>query len=158
MTIDGRCTKLAICGLAMLGAMAGLAIRAPAADAIKGGSWEFISQLQGAPMPHPQPGTQSPPGGGIAATQTLCIEPDKAVPTDPRQGCRIDRTQRNGGTVSWSGSCTTQQGTVRSDGVAHYSGETMDGTLTTRIPQPNGGTMDTSQRITGRYLGPCAAR
>jgi hypothetical protein len=64
--------------------------------------------------------------------------------------------QRNGGTVSWATTCTTGQGTVRSQGVARYAGDTMDATLITQVPRPNGGTMETSQRISGRYLGPCA--
>lgn len=144
--------KPTICGLALLALMIGSAIPARAADAIKGGNWEFTSQLQGLA------GAAAPSGGVVGSTQMLCINAERAVPTDPRQGCTIDRTQRNGGTVSWTGTCTTPQGKVRSEGVAQYSGDTMQATLTTHIPQPNGNTLDTSQRITGRYRGACAAR
>jgi hypothetical protein len=137
-----------------------------AADAIKPGRWEFTSQMQTPAMPAtPQlpPGvtlplgvTMPPAGGGMNVTHTSCIETDKAVPTDPRPECKIDRMQRDGGTVSWATTCTTGQGTIRSQGVARYSGDTMNSTLITQVPQAGGNTMETTQRITGRYLGPCA--
>jgi len=132
-----------------------------AQDAVKRGRWEFTSQLQTPAMPQMPPGVslppgvQAPPGGGMSATHTSCIDPEKAVPTDPRSECRVDGMQRNGGTITWSTTCTTPQGTVRSEGVAHYRGDTMEGTMTTRVPTANGQTMDNTQRITGRYLGPC---
>ena len=140
------------------------ALPAHSAEAIKPGRWEFTSQMQAMGMPQLPPGASLPagvqtrPGGGLGVAHTLCIEPDKAVPTDPRPECKIDNLRRTGATVSWSNTCTTQQGTVRSEGVAHYAGDTMEADLTTHIPQPDGRTMQTSQRITGRYQGPCAAR
>src|SRR5207245_3950170 len=97
---------------------------ADAAETIKPGRWEFTSQMQmpgGAQLP---PGTSLPQGvqsrpGGVGATHTSCIDPDTAVPTDPRPECRVERMQRDGARITWSTSCTTAQGTVRSDGVAH---------------------------------------
>jgi hypothetical protein len=130
-----------------------------AADAIKPGRWEFTARMQMPAMPPGvslPPGVSAPPGSGVNATHTGCIEPDKAVPTDPRPECKIDRMKRNGGTVSWATTCTTRQGSVRSQGVARYAGERMDGTLITQVPQANGRTMETKQQITGRYLGSCA--
>jgi uncharacterized protein DUF3617 len=133
-----------------------------AADAIKPGRWEFTSQMQMPAMPQLPPGVtlppgmSLPPGGGVKTTHTLCVEPDKAVPTDPRPECKIDRMQRDGGTINWATICTTAQGTVRSQGVAHYTGDKMEASLSTQVPQADGRTMDTSQHITGRYLGPCA--
>jgi hypothetical protein len=131
-----------------------------AADVIKSGRWEFTARMQ---MPAMPPGMSMPSGmaspaagGGVNATHTGCIEPDKAVPTDPRPECKIDRMVRKGGTVTWATTCTTAQGSVRSQGVAHYAGQRMDATLITQVPQANGGTMETKQRITGRYLGSCA--
>lgn len=138
------------------------ATAAYAADAIKPGKWEFTSQMQMGAMPALPPGltlppgVTIPPGGGMSATHASCIDPDKAVPTDPRPECKIDRMQRDGATVSWATTCTTGQGSVRSQGVARYSGNTMDATLITQVPQANGATMETKQRIAGRYLGPCA--
>jgi len=132
-----------------------------AQDAVKGGRWEFTSQLQTPAMPHLPPGVSLPPavqtqpGGGMSATHTSCVDPERALPADPRSGCKVDDMTRNGGTITWSTTCTTQQGTVRSDGVAHYRGDTMEATMTTHVPTGNDRTMDNSQRITGRYLGPC---
>ena len=131
-----------------------------AADAVKPGKWEFTSQMQMPAMPPLPPGVSLPAGvqprpGGVSATHTGCVDPDRAVPTDPRHECTIDRMTRTGGTVSWATTCATAQGTVRSEGVAHYSGDTMEATLTTHIPQAGGRAIETSQRITGHYLGPC---
>jgi hypothetical protein len=129
-----------------------------AAGVIKSGRWEFTARMQMPPMPAGAslPSGMAPPTAGVNATHTGCIEPDKAVPTDPRPECKIDRMVRNGGTVTWATTCTTAQGSVRSQGVARYAGERMDGTLITQVPQANGGTMETKQSITGRYLGSCA--
>jgi hypothetical protein len=133
-----------------------------AADAVKPGRWEFTSQLQMPAKAQLPPGVQLPPGmsvppsGGAGASNTLCVQPDKAVPTDPRPECKLDRMRRNGGTVNWATICKTAQGTVRSRGIAHYTGDTMEARLSTQVPQANGGTMETSQRIVGKYLGPCA--
>jgi Protein of unknown function (DUF3617) len=140
---------------------AGTVISASAAETIKPGRWEFTSQMQmpgGAQMPSGTslpPGVQARPGGGMSATHTSCINPDRAVPTDPRPECRVERMQRNGATIVWSSSCTTGQGVLRSDGVAHYAGNSMEATLTTHVPGHGGAVMDTKQHITGRYLGAC---
>jgi hypothetical protein len=145
------------------GAAVSVAAPANAADSVKPGRWEFTSQMQAPAMPQLPPGTQLPPGiqlqpgGGMKVSHTSCVDPERAVPTDPRPECKIDRMERNGGTVSWATTCNTAQGTVRSEGIAHYAGDNMQATLTTHIPQQGGRSMDTSQRISGRYLGPCAA-
>jgi hypothetical protein len=156
--------RLAAAAMLLAAFQVGTAMSAGAAETIRPGRWEFISQMQmpgGAQLPPgaslPQ-GVQARPGGGMSATHTSCIDPDKAVPTDPRPECRVDRMQRNGATITWSSSCTTAQGTVRSDGVARYAGNSMDATLTTHVPGQGGAVMDTRQRITGRYLGPCTGR
>jgi hypothetical protein len=138
-------------------ALAGMAVGpAQAADSVKPGNWEFNAQMEMTPPPgeKPPPGVQ-PRLGGVGVKHTGCIEPDKAVPIDPRPECKIDRMTRNGGTVSWATTCTTPRGPVRSEGVAHYAGDTMEAALTTRIPQPGAAAIETRQRITGRYLGPC---
>ncbi len=151
--------------LLMLALPAAMAVTdAQAADAIKGGRWEFTSQMQMAmpQMPKLPPGVSLPPGmalkpgGGMSVTHTACVDPDKAVPSDPRGECKIDRMQRDGSTVKWSTTCKTKEGTAHSEGEAHYSGDTMEATMTTEVPQANGKTMKTSQHITGHYLGPCA--
>jgi hypothetical protein len=42
--------------------------------------------------------------------------------------------------------------------VAHYTGDTMEATLTAHMIGPNGQPVDNPGRITGRYLGACDAR
>jgi len=131
------------------------------ADTVKPGQWEFTSQMQmpgGAQLP---PGMQAPsgtsmqPGAGMRSTYRTCIDSEKAVPSDPRGACKIDNVRRNGATVSWTGTCTTAQGAVRSEGVARYSGDTMQANLTTHVPGTGGQVMNTTQHITGHYLGAC---
>jgi Protein of unknown function (DUF3617) len=132
------------------------------ADTVKPGQWEFTSQMQmpgGTQLP---PGVQLPagssmqPGAGMRSTYRACIDSEKAVPSDPRGTCKIDNVRRTGATVTWTGTCTTGQGPVRSEGVAHYSGDRMEANLTTHVPGAGGQGMKTTQHITGHYLGACA--
>ena len=137
--------------LALLAVSPGGGAGAAAVDAVKPGRWEFTSQLQ---LPGAPPTTAAAPAGA-SASHTMCVDPDKAVPADPRPECKTERMSREGGTVNWATACTSPRGAVRSDGVAHYRGDAMEASLTTHIPQPDGHTIDTHQRIIGRYLGPC---
>jgi hypothetical protein len=166
--------RLWIAALTMALASTGLAVGAGAAEAVlpvqarvladtvKPGQWEFTSQMQmpgGMQLP---PGVQAPsgtsmqPGAGMQSTYRACVDSERAVPSDPRGTCKIDNVRRNGATVTWTGTCTTGQGAVRSEGTAHYSGDTMQANLTTHVPGANGQTMKTTQHITGHYIGACA--
>ena len=130
------------------------------ANTVKPGQWEFTSQMQMPGVPKLPPGVQLPPNvqmqqGGMQSTYKTCVDSERAVPSDPRGQCKIEHVQRNGATVTWTGICATKQGTVRSEGVAHYSGDTMEANLTTEVPGANGQAMKTSQHISGHYLGAC---
>jgi len=130
-------------------------------DTVKPGQWEFTSQMQMPGMPQLPAGTSVPPNvqmqqGNMRSTYRTCVDSERAVPSDPRGQCKIDNVRRDGATVTWTGACATGQGTVRSDGVARYSGNTMEATLTTNVPGAGGQSMKTTQHITGHYLGPCA--
>lgn len=134
---------------------------AHAADAIKPGKWEFTARLQNAVPPKLPEGVKLPPGvklpaGGMAVTHTQCIDTEKAVPSDPRRACKIDSIKRDGTAISWRTTCHGAQGTAESAGSARYSGDTMVATMNTRTPNGSGGYLDTTQHITGRYLGACA--
>jgi hypothetical protein len=131
------------------------------ADTVKPGQWEFTSQMQMPGMPQMPAGSSLPPNvqmqaGGMKSTYRTCIDAEKAVPSDPRGQCKIDNVRRDGATISWTGTCATGQGAVRSEGVARYSGDTMDANLTTHVPGANGQAMKTTQHITGHYVGACA--
>jgi Protein of unknown function (DUF3617) len=131
------------------------------ADTVKPGQWEFTSQMQMPGMPQIPAGAQMPPNmqmqaRGMKSTYRTCIDSERAVPSDPRGQCKIENVRREGATISWTGTCATGQGTVRSEGVARYSGDTMEANLTTHVPGANGQAMKTTQHITGHYVGACA--
>jgi len=143
---------------------------AQAADPIKSGEWEFSTQLQAPSMRELPAGTSLPPGaqpaasgggmpgGGMKVTHTQCVEPDKAVPSDPRRECKVEKMERKGSVIAWSTSCKGAQGTVESAGTARYSGDTMVANLNVHAPNGRGGVLETTQHIMGRYLGPCPAK
>jgi hypothetical protein len=146
------------------------AVPAFAADAIRAGKWEFSAQLQLPTMPKLPPGVQLPPGinigaGGINVTRTQCIDSATPIPADmrpPRQQhgqCKVGRLDSKDGTVSWEATCSQSDGSVvHSDGVAHYTGDKMEATMKTRVSGGPGGTNESSQHVTGSYLGPCDAK
>ena len=107
--------------------------------------WQFTSQGD---MPAPSSGSQTE----ISGSFTNCIDPARTVPVDPRFSCKVNGMNRNGAAVTWATTCTTPHGTFQSQGMAQYSGDTMSGTLTTYVPMIGG---QVTQRISGRYLGPC---
>jgi hypothetical protein len=143
---------------------------AQAADMIKAGKWEFSAQIQVPNMPKLPPGVQLPPGvnigaGGINTTRTACLDSARPVPADmhpPTQQhgkCNVGAVNKNGNTITWETSCTQSDGSVmHSDGVAHYTGDTMEATVKTRVTGGTGGISETAQHITGRYLGACDAK
>jgi hypothetical protein len=120
-----------------------------APEVLRAGRWQFTAQPPALPFGFSLPsGVQGQPGG---ASFTSCIDPALPVPTDPRLACTVDGMNRSGTTITWATTCSILQGTFRSEGVAQYSGETMSGTMTTRVPVLG----QLTQRISGRYLGPC---
>lgn len=129
-----------------------------AVDAIRAGKWQFTTEMQMPAGMQPAPGGQVQPGGSTRMTRTACITPANPVPaaTEGNVQCKVDNERRNGGTVSWTMTCTPPQGRpVRSDGVAHYTGDAMEATFTTHLTAPDGHAVDNLGRITGRYLGAC---
>lgn len=138
--------------------------RAPAADAVKPGQWEFDTQLQAPAMPELPAGaslpagTRTAAGGGMKVTHTQCVEPDKAIPTDPRRECNVEKMERKGSVLTWSTTCKAPQGTVESAGTARYRGDTMEANLNVRAPNGRGGFIETTQHVTGRYIGPCPGK
>ena len=127
-----------------------------AAEEIKSGKWQFTTHMQ---MPV-SPGASTGPGSGPGMTRTACVDAANPVPPETQQGnvqCKVDKVERNGGVVSWSMTCSSPQGPIQSSGAARYSGDTMEATLTARLPGPDGQPVDAPGRITGRYVGPCNA-
>jgi hypothetical protein len=134
---------------------------AGAADEIRNGKWQFTTEMQ---MPATaQPGSSVPagPGSNTKMTRIACISQENPVPAGTQRDvqCKVDKMQRSGDTVTWAMTCTPPQGTpVRTDGVAHYAGTTMQGTFTTHMTAPNGTPADNPGRISGHYVGACEGR
>jgi hypothetical protein len=134
---------------------------ASAADEIRDGKWQFTTEMQMPTTAQPPTSGQAGLAGNTKMTRIACINRENPVPaaTERDVQCKVDKMQRNGGTVTWAMTCTPPQGTpVRSDGVAHYAGATMEGTFTTHMIAPNGKPADNPGRISGRYVGACETR
>ena len=129
---------------------------ARAADAVKAGKWEFMTQIQLPAVPQPAAGTQPGPAGGQPMTRTACIDSAHPIPVDAQ--CKLDSMRQTGVTVTWAMTCNSPRGPIQSAGSARYAGETMQAKLTARVPSPSGQPIDAPGQITGRYLGPCDAR
>jgi Protein of unknown function (DUF3617) len=142
-----------------------LAIAAAAAyaeDTIKSGNWEYSATAQGV--------TQLPPGvqlspemrlglEGLTIVTTRCITAADLFPPmhNMPEGCKIDKTDTNGRTLSWSMSCISPNNiTSHLERIEHYHGETMDGQFTVRTAVLDHPQIESTQLIKGRYLGPCA--
>ncbi len=131
-------------------------IAAHAADELIAGKWQFTTQLQMPALPQPAAGAQGQPDSSPPMTRTACIDAANPVPADAH--CKLDDVNRRGGVVTWTMTCTSPQGPIQSAGSARYTGNTMEATITARVPGPNGEPVDAPGRISGRYVGPCDAK
>ena len=152
---------------------------ADAENAIKPGKWEFWTV--GSKLPEPPPGTQLPPSvrwGPEGMITSVCISettlktPHYHVRTSvPRHGdllpalktklgkgsCDFDgTTDATAATRSWSTNCAWSSGNKSNiEGVMHFHGDRLDGTVTARNTFPNHPPTESSSTIKGRYVGPC---
>jgi hypothetical protein len=134
----------------------GSSVPSRAADEIKAGKWQFTTEMQLPSATQSPPGGQASAGGNAPMTRTACIDAANPIPAEAQ--CKLDRVDRHGGVVTWAMTCNTPRGPILSAGSGRYAGDTMEATLTARVPGPNGQLVDTPGRITGRYLGPCDAK
>jgi uncharacterized protein DUF3617 len=126
---------------------------AQAEQTIQAGLWQFTSEggLPASAIISAPSGSQSQVASGF----TNCIDPARSVPIDPKFSCQVNSMNNRDGAVTWATTCTTPQGTFQTRGAAQYSADSMTGTLSTYVPMVGG---QITQRISGRYLGPCSAR
>ena len=129
---------------------------AQAAEEIKGGKWQFTTQMQLPGAGQSAPAAQASSGTSAPMTHTACIDAANPIPAEGQ--CRVDRVDRRGSLVTWAMTCNSPRGEIHSSGSARYAGDTMEATLTARVPGPNGQPVDTPGHITGRYLAPCDAK
>ena len=132
-----------------------------AGGAVKPGRWQFTAELQTPPAAKSPDESQAPraalpqSGGGINTSYYGCITSQKVVPAEFGPQCKLDSTERNGPAITWSMTCTNPQGAVRSDGVAQYSGDTMEATMISHLPGADDKVTDMTQHISGHYVGRC---
>jgi hypothetical protein len=144
-------------GILLIIALASAISVAPrAADEIKAGKWEFTTQMQLPGAAQSPPGVQASAGGNAPMTRTACIDAANPIPAEGQ--CKLDRVDRHGGVVTWAMTCNSPRGPILSAGSGRYADDTMEATLTARVPGPNGQPVDTPGRISGRYVGPCDAK
>jgi uncharacterized protein DUF3617 len=121
-------------------------VAAQAADEIKPGKWEFTTQMQLPGAISSAPGGQAA-GGNAPMTRTACIDGDNPIPAETQ--CKVDQVDRRGGLVTWSTTCNSPRGEIHAAGSARYASNTMEGTVTARVPGPNGPPVDTPGQIDG---------
>ena len=105
-----------------------------AADEIKGGKWQFTTQMQLPGTAQSPPGVQASAGGNAPRTSTACI--DAANPIPPQGQCKLDQVDRHASVVTWAMTCNTTRGPIQSAGSGRYAGDTMEATLTARVRVP----------------------
>ncbi|MBN1473876.1 MAG: DUF3617 domain-containing protein [Syntrophaceae bacterium] len=114
---------------------------------IKEGLWEITTkvEMKGVPMQMP------------ATTVKQCITKDKAVPKSASEDyeCKTKNYKVSGDTVTYSVECWGKGGLMITEGKTTYKGNTFDGTSTTKIKAKGQPEMQMSNKISGKYIGPC---
>ena len=142
-------TRAAGGNLLALSLATAVSVAAQAADEIKSGKWEFTTQIQ-------LPGASQGASGNAPMIRTACIDAANPIPAEAQ--CKVDQVDRRGSLVTWAMTCNSPRGEIHSAGSARYAGNTMEGTVTARVPGPNGQPVDAPGHIAGRYLAPCDAK
>ena len=148
-------TRAAGGNLLALSLATAVSFAAQAADEIKSGKWEFTTQMQLPGAVQSAPSSQAA-GGNAPMTRIACIDAANPIPAEAQ--CKVDQVDRRGSLVTWAMTCNSPRGEIHSAGSARYAGITMEGTVTARVPGPNGQPVDTPGHIAGRYLAPCDAK
>ncbi len=122
----------------------------PAAGAwaqFKDGQWEITTRVEMQGMPQ-----QMPP-----ATFSQCITKNDPVPqnADKNYDCKTTHQKVSGNTVTYTLECQGPEGTMTTTGKNTYTGNTMEGSATTRFKMKGGPEMQMKSKMTGKYLGPC---
>ncbi|MBC2712483.1 MAG: DUF3617 family protein [Desulfosarcina sp.] len=117
------------------------AVYAGSALNIKEGMWEITSQVK-------MQGMTIPP-----MTFSQCITKDDLVPQNnsPGQdGCKVSEMKTVGNTVSWTVTCSGQDGDMKGKGKITYHGDRFEGEVTAEL---SGMVMVTE--MSGKRTGPC---
>ena len=127
-------TRAAGGNLLALSLATAVSVAAQAADEIKSGKWEFTTQMQLPGAVQSAPSGQAA-GGNAPMTRIACIDAANPIPAEAQ--CKVDQVDRRGSLVTWAMTCNSPRGEIHSAGSARYAGNTMEGTVTARVPGPN---------------------
>lgn len=141
-----------------------VAAQAPAAG-VHEGRWQYTMTMDmpGMPaMPKVDP-SKLPPGmklpqmdgHGMTMSFEHCVKDSDLVPRQERDECKTTKMDRKGNTVTWAAVCDSPQGKMNAEGSATYDGDTMTSTTHMTGTDRRGRPIDVTQKIKGRYLGPC---
>jgi len=138
-----RHRKMAVRTIAVFVLLAGMVTYAVGAeDTIKSGNWEYSATAPG--ITQLPPGMQRSPDirfgpEGLTFVRTRCITAADPIPPmyDAGEPCKMDKTEINGGTLSWSVTCATPKITVHQEWIVHYHCDTMDGQVTFQSSTPD---------------------
>ena len=116
---------------------------------MKEGLWEITVKMDMPGMPMPMP----------PQTYRHCLTKKDMVPKTQEQpgqtNCREVKRDVKGDTVSWVIECTAPEGAVTSSGTVTYRGDAMEGAVKVRVPDGKRGTMEMTQQMNGKWVGPC---
>lgn len=116
---------------------------------MKEGLWEITVKMDMPGMP-----MQMPP-----QSYRHCLSQKDMVPKTQEQpgqtGCKEVKREVKGDTVSWVVECRAEEGTVTNSGTLTYRGDTLEGLVKVRVPDGRKGTMEMTQHMNGKWVGPC---
>jgi hypothetical protein len=114
---------------------------------IKDGLWEITSKAEIKGMPG-----QMPP-----SMVRHCLTKSDPVPKamDKRMECKMKDQSINGDTVTYTMECKGKDSVVLTSGTMTYKGNTFAGASTTNIKSKSQPQMQMSNKISGKYIGPC---
>ena len=114
---------------------------------IKEGLWEITTKVEMKGVPMQMPTTMV----------KQCITKDKAVPKSASEDyeCKTKDYKVSGDTVTYSVECWGKGGLMITEGKTTYKGNTFNGTSTTKIKAKGQQEMQMSNKISGKYIGPC---
>lgn len=120
---------------------------------LKEGLWEVTTQAEMKGMPA-RMAAHMP-----AVTVKQCITKKDPVPQPSKkekgQECKITDQKVIGDTVTYTIECKDKDSLVVTSGKTTYKGNSFEGASTTRIKNKGQKEMQMSNRMTGKYLGPC---
>jgi hypothetical protein len=117
---------------------------AQAAGPQKAGKWRLTIEMEMAGMPMKIP----PITRDICVTEEDAKDPQKAVPNDPKSGCKINDYKVEGNKVSWTIDCPKQKTT--GSGEITYTENSYSGWTKMKVQDH-----DMTQKYAGKWLGAC---